>query len=80
MSFNSVGDGLKAKAAREVSPAISEVAIFKQLIKERAHPLDLIRELLSNAARRRLEPRRSRLATPRTRTDIFSKSRTTDAA
>ena len=50
MSFNTLGDGLKAKASREVHPAISEVAIFKQLIKERVHPLDLIRELLSNCA------------------------------
>ncbi len=49
MSFNTIGEGLKAKTAREVNPAFSEVAIFKQLIKERAHPLDLIRELLSNA-------------------------------
>jgi hypothetical protein len=45
---NTIADALKAKS-REVSPAFSEVAIFKQLIKERAHPLDLVRELLSNA-------------------------------
>lgn len=48
MSFNTIGDALKSKS-REVTPAFSEVALFKQLIKERAHPLDLIRELLSNS-------------------------------
>jgi len=46
MSFNTIGDALKSKS-REVSPAFSEVAIFKHLIKERVHALDLIRELLS---------------------------------
>ena len=48
MTFNTIGDALKSKS-REVSPAFNEVAIFKQLIKERAHPLDLVRELLSNS-------------------------------
>jgi hypothetical protein len=48
MSFNTIGDALKSKS-REVNPAFSEVAIFKHLIKERAHSLDLVRELLSNA-------------------------------
>lgn len=48
MTFNTIGDSLKSKA-REVSPAFSEVAIFKHLIKERVHALDLIRELLSNS-------------------------------
>ncbi len=48
MAFNTIGDALKSKS-REVSPAISEVAIFKHLIKERVHPLDLVRELLSNS-------------------------------
>lgn len=48
MSFNTIGDALKSKS-REISPAFNEVAIFKQLIKERVHPLDLLRELLSNS-------------------------------
>ena len=48
MLGNTIGDAFKSKS-REVSPVVNEVAIFKQLIKERAHPLDLIRELLSNA-------------------------------
>jgi len=48
MSFNTIGDAVKSKS-REVSPALNEVAVFKNLIKERAHPLDLVRELLSNA-------------------------------
>jgi len=36
-------------AAKEVDPLISEISVMKQLIKERVHPLDLVRELLSNA-------------------------------
>lgn len=46
MGYGSIGEAVKAK---EVSPAVSEVAIFKQLIKERVHPLELVRELLSNS-------------------------------
>ena len=49
MSFSTIGDSLKATKSREVNPAFSEVAIFKQLIKERVDALDLVRELLSNA-------------------------------
>jgi hypothetical protein len=49
MPLNTIGDAVKATKSREVSPAFSEVAIFKQLIKERADALDLLRELLSNA-------------------------------
>lgn len=46
--MNQMGDALKSTSV-EVSPAVSEVAIFKHLIKERVHGLDLVRELLSNA-------------------------------
>ncbi len=37
---------------KEVDPIISELSVMKQLIKERAHPLDLLRELISNAGAR----------------------------
>ena len=57
MTFNTMGDALKSKA-REVSPAISEVAIFKHLIKERVHALDLIRELLSNSGAEQVAARK----------------------
>src|SRR2546428_165615 len=57
MSLNSIGDALKAKS-REISPAISEVGIFKHLIRERVHPLDLVRELLSNAGAQQVEATR----------------------
>ena len=40
---------LSSSKSREVNPIISEVSIFKQLIKERKEPLDLVRELLSNS-------------------------------
>ena len=39
--FESVG--------KDVDPLISEISVMKQLIKERAQPLDLVRELLSNS-------------------------------
>ena len=48
MSGNTIGDILKSKSI-EVDPVVNEVSIFKQLIKERMHPLDLVRELLSNS-------------------------------
>lgn len=47
-SFKTVGDALKS-TSREVTPTVSDVAVFKHLIKERVHRLDLVRELLSNA-------------------------------
>ncbi len=37
---------------KDVDPLISEISIMKQLIKERAQPLDLLRELLSNSGAR----------------------------
>ncbi|MGO9691088.1 MAG: hypothetical protein ACLP2X_21500 [Syntrophobacteraceae bacterium] len=54
MPFGTVGDVLKSKS-REVSPVLNEVAIFKHLIKERAHALDLVRELLSNSGAEQVE-------------------------
>ncbi|MDX6501503.1 MAG: hypothetical protein QOG23_4763 [Blastocatellia bacterium] len=48
MTFNTIGDAVQSKS-QEVKPAVNEVSVFKQLIKERVHPLDLVRELLSNA-------------------------------
>jgi hypothetical protein len=43
-----LGDFIESKG-QDVDPIISEISIMKQLIQERAHPLDLLRELLSNA-------------------------------
>ena len=48
MAGNTLGDFISGKS-KEVLPIINEVSIFKQLIKERKEPLDLVRELLSNA-------------------------------
>jgi len=36
--------------AREVDLHVQEVSLIRQLIKEQSHPLDLLRELISNAA------------------------------
>ena len=33
---------------KDVDPIINELSLTKQLIEERAHPLDLLRELISN--------------------------------
>jgi hypothetical protein len=38
--------------AKDVEILENEIGIFKNLIKERKHPLDLVRELLSNAGAR----------------------------
>jgi hypothetical protein len=57
MPFNTIGDTVKSKS-QEVKPAVNEVSVFKQLIKERAHPLDLIRELLSNSGAEQVEATR----------------------
>lgn len=43
-----LGDFIKSQG-RDVDLIIQEVALMKQLIKERSHPLSLLRELLSNS-------------------------------
>ena len=43
---------------KDIDVLRSDVGIFKNLIKERQHPLDLVRELLSNAAAREVAARR----------------------
>ena len=35
--------------ARSIDPIVKEVAVMKQLILEQIHPLELVRELVSNA-------------------------------
>lgn len=42
----------EVEKAREIDPIINELALMKQLIKERTQPLDLLRELIANAAAR----------------------------
>jgi len=48
MPKDTLGDLMKSKA-KEVDIIFNEVAILKNLIKEQVHPLDLVRELLSNS-------------------------------
>jgi nitrate/nitrite-specific signal transduction histidine kinase len=48
MPDHKMADIFKTKS-KEVDLIFKEVAILRQLIKERVHPLDLVRELLSNA-------------------------------
>lgn len=43
-----LGDVIKSQS-KETDIMINELSLMKQLIKERAHPLDLLRELISNA-------------------------------
>ena len=46
-----IGDIIKSKG-QEVDPIINELSVMKQLIKERVHPLDLLREFIANAGSR----------------------------
>ena len=48
MEKSNIGDMVKANS-QEIDPFVAEISVFRQLISERVHPLDLIRELLSNA-------------------------------
>ena len=48
LTWNPIGDALKS-SSREVEILKEDVALLKHLVNERKHPLDLIRELLSNA-------------------------------
>ena len=51
-----IGDFFVAKT-EEVDPFFHEVALMKQLILERTHPLELLRELLSNSGAREVGAR-----------------------
>jgi hypothetical protein len=46
-----LGDFMKS-SAKDIDLITNEIAIFKNLILERKHPLDLVRELLSNSGAR----------------------------
>jgi len=56
-----LGDFMKS-SSRDVAILKNDIAIFKNLIKERKHPLDLIRELLSNAGAREVGATRIEIA------------------
>lgn len=49
--MSKIGDIIKSQS-KEIDPIINELSLMKQLIKERAHPLDLLRELISNSGAR----------------------------
>jgi len=61
MDTGNLGDMLASKA-KEVDPFVSEISIFKQLIKERVHLLDLVRELLSNSGAREVNSKKIEIA------------------
>jgi hypothetical protein len=48
LEMTEIGEIIKSKS-KDVDPILNELSLMKQLIKERAHPLDLLRELISNA-------------------------------
>ena len=52
MSMRAAFEEAERSKAREIEIIKHEIGIFKNLIKERKHPLDLVRELLSNAGAR----------------------------
>ena len=39
MEKSSIGDMVKAQS-KEIDPFVAEISVFKQLIRERVHPLD----------------------------------------
>jgi len=45
-------DAFNKAKAKEIDVFTHEAVLIKQLVQERAHPLDLLRELISNAAAR----------------------------
>lgn len=47
--MGTLGDFWEKSTTKDVEIITNEIALFKNLIKQRAHPLDLVRELLSNA-------------------------------
>src|SRR5438552_19067696 len=50
--MSTIGETLAAKKSKDVAPGKNDVSIFLQLVSEQKHPLDLVRELLSNAGSR----------------------------
>ncbi len=50
--MTTIGEAFKSQKSHEVDPEVSVVSAFRQLIKERSDPLDLIRELVSNSGSR----------------------------
>jgi len=50
-----MGDAFEKARAKEVDLYLQEVSLMRQLIKERRHPLELLRELVSNAAAREVQ-------------------------
>lgn len=55
-----IGDFSVAQS-RDVDPFVHEVALMKQLIQERTHRLEMLRELLSNAGSREVNAREIKL-------------------
>lgn len=52
-----MSDAFEKARGREVDLYFQEVSLMRQLIKERGHPLELLRELVSNAAAREVQAR-----------------------
>ncbi|MBM3301349.1 MAG: sensor histidine kinase, partial [Deltaproteobacteria bacterium] len=51
----SLQDAFEKARSRDVDLYVQEVSLMRQLIRERKHPLDLLRELVSNAAAREVK-------------------------
>jgi len=58
--MGNLGDVTKSHA-QEIDPIISELSVMKSLIRERAHPLDMLRELISNAGAKEVEATQIRI-------------------
>src|SRR5260370_4305681 len=53
-SMAKMGDFIRSES-KEIDLILHELSLMKQLIKERAHSLDLLRELISNACAKEVE-------------------------
>jgi len=56
-----ISDFVVAKS-KDIDPIIEEITVMKLLIKERTHPLELLRELISNAGAREVGARNVRIS------------------
>ena len=48
-SLGNIGDRIES-TGQEFDPVVHEISVMRQIILERVHPFDLLRELVSNAA------------------------------
>src|SRR5512135_3139333 len=53
--LENLGDRIES-TSQEFDPLVHEISVMRQIILERVHPFDLLRELVSNAAAKEVGP------------------------